>query len=326
MNFGVLSTANIGRAAVVPAIRNTDHDLLAVASRDAASADAFADEFGIPRAYGSYEELLADDELDAVYNPLPNALHAEWTKRAADAGLHVLCEKPLAVDAEEAREVGDYCADRGVTLMEAFMYRYHPRTERAAELVREELGEVRSVKAGFQFPMDDPENVRLDPDLAGGSLMDVGCYAVSSARLFLGEPDRAYATTHDAGDHGVDTKLAGVLEYDGGATAEISCGFETDDAQWYRVETEGGWLEAREAFVPRGDEGVELEYEVDGRRAVETFDPTDQYRLEVERFAACVESGEQPRTDADEAVRNTATIDALYESAERGESVAVERP
>ena len=341
MNFGVLSTANIGRAAVVPAIRETDHDLLAVASRDADSAEAFADEFGIPRAYGSYDELLADDELDAVYNPLPNALHAEWTKKAADAGLHILCEKPLAVDAAEAREVGEYCDERGVTLMEAFMYRYHPRTERVAEIVREELGEVRSVKSTFQFPMDDPENVRLDPDLAGGSLMDVGCYAVSAARLLLGEPDRAYATTHDAGDYGVDTKLAGVLEYDGGpnagnasgktsvgagATAEVSCGFETHDTQWYRVEAEDGWLEARGAFVPRGDDGVEIEYEVDGRHAVETFDPTDQYRLEVDHFAACVESGESPRTDADEAVRNMATIDALYESAERGESVAVERP
>ncbi|MFC7081884.1 Gfo/Idh/MocA family protein [Halorussus caseinilyticus] len=324
MNFGVISTANIGRAAVVPAIRATDHDVLAVASRDPESADAFADAFGVPRAYGSYDELLADDDVDAVYNPLPNALHAEWTKKAADAGLHVLCEKPLAVSADQAREVGDYCAERGVTLMEAFMYRYHPRTERAVEIVREELGDVRSVKAAFQFPMDDPENVRLDSDLAGGSLMDVGCYAVSAARRFLGEPDRAYATTHDAGDYGVDTKLAGVLEYGEGKTAEVSCGFETADAQWYRVEAENGWLEAREAFVPRGEGGVELEYEVGGRHAVETFDPTDQYRLEVEHFAACVEAGRTPHTDADEAVRNMETIDALYESAERGESVEVE--
>jgi predicted dehydrogenase len=324
MNFGVISTANIARAAVAPAIEDSDHDLLAVASRDADRAEAFAEEFGVPRTYGSYEGLLADDDLDAVYNPLPNALHAEWTKKAADAGLHVLCEKPLAVDAPEAREVAEHCEDHGVTLMEAFMYRYHPRTERAAEIVREELGDVRSVKTTFQFPMADPENVRLDPDLAGGSLMDVGCYAVSAARLFLGEPDRAYATTHDAGDYGVDTKLAAVLEYDKGRTAEVSCGFETADTQWYRVETEDGWLEAREAFVPRGEEGVELEYEVDGRRVTESFDPTDQYRLEVEHFAERVASGESPRTDADEAVRNMAVVDALYESAERGEAVAVE--
>ncbi|NEU58585.1 Gfo/Idh/MocA family protein [Halorussus sp. MSC15.2] len=323
MKFGVISTANIGRSAVVPAIRATDHEVLAVASRDSERADAFAEEFGIARSYGSYENLLEDDDLDAVYNPLPNALHAEWTKRAADAGLHVLCEKPLAVDAAEARAVGDYCDERGVTLMEAFMYRYHPRTERAADIVREQLGDVRSVKATFQFPMADSENVRLDPALAGGSLMDVGCYAVSAARLFLGEPDRAYATTHDAGEYDVDTKLAGVLEYDrDGATAELSCGFETADTQWYRVEAEDGWLEARDAFVPR-DGGVEIEYETGGRHVVEQFDPTDQYRLEVEHFAECVESGTSPRTDADEAVRNMATIDALYESAQNGETVTV---
>ncbi|WP_115864779.1 Gfo/Idh/MocA family protein [Halorussus litoreus] len=335
MNFGILSTANIGRAAVVPAIEATEHEVSAVASRERGRAEQFAEEFEIPRAYGSYEELLADDALDAVYNPLPNALHAEWTKRAADAGLHVLCEKPLAVDAQQARAVGDYCAERDVTLMEAFMYRYHPRTERAATIAREELGGIRSVKASFQFPMADPENVRLDPDLAGGSLMDVGCYAVSAARLFLGEPDRAYATSHDAGDYGVDTTLAGVLEYEGsgrapaGATAEISCGFETADAQYYRVEAEDGWLEAREAFVPRGDDGAELEYEVDGRRAVEEFEPTDQYRLEVDHFAECVASEaadgpDRPRTSADEAVRNMAVVDALSESARRGEPVAVE--
>ncbi|WP_158058495.1 Gfo/Idh/MocA family protein [Halorussus halophilus] len=324
MNFGIISTANIGRA-VIPGIAATDHEVTAVASRDRTKAETFADEFGIANAYGSYEALLADDDLDAVYNPLPNALHAEWTKRAADAGLHVLCEKPLASDAKEAREVSEYCAEQGVTLMEAFMYRYHPRTERAAEVVREELGDVRSVKSSFQFPLDDPEDVRLNPDLAGGSLMDVGCYAVSAARLFLGEPRRAYATTHDAGDYGVDTKLAGVLEYDDGRTAQVSCGFETSDTQYYRVETEDGWLEAPSAFVPRDDSGGTIEYEVDGRHVIEEFDSTDQYRLEVEHFADCVESGATPNTDGDEAVRNLAVIDALYESAEKGESVAVEQ-
>lgn len=323
MNFGIISTANIGRVAVVPAIVDSDHEVTAVASRDRAKADEFAEEFGIPTVYGSYEALLEDDELDAVYNPLPNALHAEWTKRAADAGLHVLCEKPLATDATQAREMRDYCSEQGVTLMEAFMYRYHPRTERAVEVVREELGDVRSMKSSFQFPLDDPEDVRLDADLAGGSLMDVGCYAVSAARLFLGEPRQCYATTHDAGDYGVDTKLAGVLEYEDGRTAEVSCGFETSDTQFYRVEAEDGWLEAPEAFAPRGDGGATLEYEVDGRHVVEEFEPIDQYRLEVEQFAECVESGTSPRIDGDEAVRNMVVIDALRESAERGEPVSV---
>ena len=325
MNVGVFSTANIGVIAVIPAIQATDHDVLAIASRDGATASRTATDLGVPRSYGTYEELLTDEDLDAVYNPLPNSLHAEWTKRAADNGLHVLCEKPLAVDAAQAREIGTHCDERGVTLMEAFMYRYHPRTERVAEIVRDELGEPRFVHAAFQFPLSDRDNIRLNPDLAGGSLMDVGCYAVSATRLLLGEPDRVSASSHDSRNCGVDTEFAALLEYEGGRTASITAGFDTPDAQHYRVDATDGWLEADSAFVPRGNDGVSITYEANGRRVEESFEPTNQYRLQVEHFAECVESGDTPRTDADEAVRNMAVIDALYDSAERGEPVAVEQ-
>ncbi|EMA44074.1 Gfo/Idh/MocA family protein [Halococcus saccharolyticus] len=322
MRFGILGTANIGRIAVLPAIRATDHEALAVASRDEERARAFADECDVPRAYGSYEALLADDDIEAVYNPLPNARHAEWTKRAADAGCHVLCEKPLTVDAAEARDLGAYCDERGVTLMEAFMYRYHPRTERAVEVVREQLDDVRFVKSSFQFPLGhDAEDVRLDPDLAGGSLMDVGCYAVTAARLFLGEPERAYASAADTRDAGVDTQLTGLLEYSDGATAEVSCSFDTQDTQFYRVEAENGWLEADPAFVPRDDDRATLRYAADGREVTETFDHVDQYRRQIEHFADCVRHDRRPRTDAREAERTMAVIDALAESAERGEPI-----
>jgi predicted dehydrogenase len=326
MNFGVLGTANIAAGAVIPAIQDSDHEVFAIASREERRARETADDLGIDRAYGSYEALLADGDLDAVYNPLPNALHAEWTKRAADAGLDVLCEKPLAVDAEQAREMGGYCDDRGVTLMEAFMYRYHPRTERAVEVARQRLGELQSVHAAFLFPLPDRYDIRVDPDLAGGSLMDVGCYAVSAARLFLGEPERVHATSHDARDCGVDTRFSALLEFGGGRTATITAGFDSPDAQHFRVDAADGWLGADPAFVPRGDDGVTMVSEVDGRHVEERFDPTDQYRLQVEQFADCVAAGERPRTDAEEAVRNMATIDALYESAERGEPVPVETP
>lgn len=321
MRFGVISTANIGTKVVVPAIRDAGHDVVAIASRDEARAEDVADRLEIPRAYGHYEELFEDESVDAVYNPLPNALHAEWTKRAADHGLHVLCEKPLAVDADEAREMGTYCDRQGVTLMEAFMYRYHPRTRRAVEIATEL--DVRSVKATFQFPMRDTENVRLDPSLAGGSLMDVGCYAVTAARLFLGEPERVYATTADTMDSGVDTELTAILEYKDGATAELSSGFTTMDTQSYRVEATEGWLEAPEAFVPRGDAGTELKYAIDGRQVTEQFDPVNQYALEVEHFVDCVESDTRPDTDADEAVRTMTVIDALYESAREGRPVSL---
>ena len=324
MRFGVISTADIGIGSVIPALQASEHEATAIASRDESRARAVADETGIPRAYGSYDALLADDDLDAVYVPLPNGLHAEWIRGAADAGLHVLCEKPITPDAESANAVFDHCEDRGVTLMEAFMYRFHPRTERAREVVREELGEVTSVASTFTFRMPDGvSDIRLDPDLAGGSVMDVGCYATSVARLFLGEPDRVRASTVDTRDSGVDTRMAGILEYDSGAQAAVISGFDAPETQYYRVQTTDGWLHAEPAFNVDPDARVELTYAVDGREVTETFDPVDDYRREVEHFAECVETGATPRVDRAETVGNMRTIDAVYESAEVGGAVDV---
>lgn len=335
MRFGILSTANIARTALMPAIAASDHELVALASRDEASARDLADEFDIDTVYGSYDSLLVDDDVDAVYNPLPNALHREWTENAAEAGKHVLCEKPLGVDADEARHMVEFCEDHGVTLMEAFMYRHHPRTERAVEIAAEELDVVRSVNATFTFHLgdrpadigtnrsDSQDDIRLDPDLAGGSLMDVGCYAVNAARTFLGEPDSVVASTLDRRDSGVDTHVAGVLDYPN-ALAQITAGFDAENVEHYRVEASNGWLEVHNAFGPGRDETTELVYEVDGRRVTETFEPVDQYEREVEAFVDAVETGESPRMSGGEAISNMAVIDALYESADRGERVDVE--
>ncbi|WP_435358173.1 Gfo/Idh/MocA family protein [Haloarchaeobius sp. DFWS5] len=324
MNFGILSTANIGLTELIPAIRASEHEVVGIASRDGDRADQVAQAFDIPQAYGSYETMLSEAPIDAVYIPLPNSLHAEWTRRAADEGLHVLCEKPLAVDAAEARELDDYCEERGVTLMEAFMYRYHPRTERAIQVVEEELDTVRGASATFQFSLRDrPDDIRLDPDLAGGSLMDVGCYAVSSIRTLLGEPRRVTARALDTRDCGVDTHLAGTLEYRD-ATAQLSCSFDTQTVQRYRVDAENGWLEVRDAFNPSEPESATLEYSVDGRTVTESFEDIDQYRLQVDHFAECVEQGTEPRTGADEAVANMRVIDALKRSADSGETVRLD--
>jgi xylose dehydrogenase (NAD/NADP) len=268
---------------------------------------------------------LADDSLDAVYIPLPNGLHADWVRAAADRGLHVLCEKPLTASADETAAVFDYCEDAGVTLMEAFMYRFHPLTERAAELVASELGAVVSVTSNFSFRLPDgADDIRIDPDLAGGSVMDVGCYAVSAARLFLGTPDRVYATTTDTRDCGVDTRMSGVLEYDSGATARVESSFDTPETQYYRVQTTDGWLEANPAFNVDPTAAAELTYATDGRVVTETFDPTDSYRREVEAFARAVETGETPRVDREESVSVMRTIDAIYESAETGAAVELD--
>jgi predicted dehydrogenase len=322
MRFGIISTAHIGTEDVIPAIQASDHEVTAIASRGGERAESVAAELGIERAYGSYEELLADDSLDAVYNPLPNALHAEWSRRAADAGLHVLCEKPLTADAAEAEALFDYCEERDVVLAEAFMYKYHPRTERALEIVAEELDDVRHVESTFTFAMgDQTDDIRLDPDLAGGALMDVGCYAVSAARGFLGEPERAYAHAADSYDSGVDSQLAGTLEYADGVTAHVTGGFDTPLTQEYRVLASNGWLECDAAFDVGADQDVALTYSVDGEETTEAFAAVDQYRLQVEEFADAVERGESPRVDRAETLGNMRVIDALYESA--GEPVDV---
>ncbi|WP_439026246.1 Gfo/Idh/MocA family protein [Haloarchaeobius sp. DT45] len=324
MRFGILSTANIGLKSVVPAIQASEHEVVAIASRDVDRAETVAQANDIPAAYGSYQALLDEAAVDAVYVPLPNSFHAEWVRKAADAGHDVLCEKPLAVDAAEARTLGDYCEDAGVTLMEAFMYRYHPRTERAAEIVTGELDQVRSAFATFQFPLRGrPDDIRLNPELAGGSLMDVGCYAVSAVRTLLGEPEAVSARTLDTRDCGVDTHLTGRLDYPD-ATAQISSSFDTQLVQRYRVEAENGWLEVEDAFNPSSPGEVTLSWAVDGREVTESFDRTDQYRLQVEHFADCVESGTQPRTDAAEATANMRVIDGLYESADTGETVRLD--
>jgi len=325
MRFGVISTAAIGVDDVIPAIQASDHSVAAIASRDTGRADRVADALGIPRAYGSYDALLDDEALEAVYIPLPNGLHAEWIRRAADAGLHVLSEKPLTGDAEETAAVFDYCEARDVVLMEAFMYRFHPRTERALAIVRDELGPVTSVQSAFTFRMPDgAEDIRLDPDLDGGSVMDVGCYAISAARLFLGEPDRVHATTADTRSSGVDSRMAAVLEYESGASATLTSGFDTPETQYYRVLTTDGWLKTEPAFNIDPAAPATLTYAVGGREVTETFEPVDDYRLEVEAFAEAVETGQSPRVDRAESVGNMRVIDAIYRSAETGSPVVLD--
>lgn len=325
MEFGILSTAKIGREDVIPAIQASEHTVGAISSRDESRARSVADDLGIERAYGSYEALLADDDIDAVYNPLPNGLHAEWTRAAADHGLHVLCEKPITADADEAAALFDYCDEQGVTVMEAFMYHFHPRTERAREIASDVLGEVRHVEATFTFGMGDrSDDIRLDPDLAGGALMDVGCYAVSATRNLLGEPDRVFAHAADSYDAGVDSQLSGLLTYPDGVTAQITGGFDTPLTQEYRVLADDGWLRVPDAFDVAPDQNLEITYAVDGEEHTENFGGVDQYRLQVEEFAAAIEQGTTPPVDRTESLNNMAVIDALYESAETGQPTGVD--
>ena len=224
--WGILSTARIGARLVEGAAKTDAAEIVAVASRDGATAQAFADGHGIRRAHGSYEALLADPDVEAVYIPLPNSMHVDWSVQALQAGKHVLCEKPLDRRPEAVTRAFDIAEQRGLVLSEAFMWRHHPQTLRLRELLGEgAVGDVRLVRACFSFALAGDVDVRLDPALDGGGLMDVGCYCVSGARLVAGEPV-SVAAQAVMGPTGVDRRLSGLLRFDGDVLGVIDCGLD----------------------------------------------------------------------------------------------------
>lgn len=320
LRWGVLSTANIGRAAVNPAIQaSANGELLAVASRDSEKAQAFAAEHGIPRSYGSYQALLADPDVDAVYIPLPNSLHLEWAIKAAEAGKHVLCEKPLALTEVECRAMIDAAEANGVRLMEAFMYRFHPRIHRVLERVAAgEIGDLRVIRSSFTFRLTRPDNIRWDPDLGGGALMDVGCYCVNVSRTIAGaEPIEVQATANWT-DRGVDQEMAGVLRFADGAIAHFDCALTMERNEICEVAGTEGQFVIPSAFLPgKGDVSICLLKGREGESR-ELVGGVDEYQEMVEHFAACVEGGQPFRYPAEEAALNLRVIEALYRAAREG--------
>ena len=322
LRWGVLGAARVARRRVIPAIQaSANGAVVALASRDLDKGRAVAAEVGIGRVHGSYEALLADPGVDAIYNPLPNALHAEWTVRAAEAGKAVLCEKPLAQDADAAAHMVEACVRHGVPLMEAFMYRFHPQNVRVRALLAQgAIGRVDQVRAGFCFRMDplDPANVRLQRALAGGALLDVGSYAVNASRMVFGEEPRRATAWRDFDERfGVDVALAGVLEYPGRRFATVDCSFKAGYSGWYMVLGSDGTIEVPRAFTPQLDDTVVVIADAQGHRRAERFAGVDQYRLMAESFAAAVLAGEPVPYAPDDAVRNMRAIDALARAAAR---------
>ena len=238
-------------ARLIPGIKSSrSGSLVALASRDRATARAWADEFGIKIAHGSYQDLIDDPAVDAVYMPLPNELHRPWVMAAADAGKHVLCEKPLALDAREAALMVEHCRKRNVVLIEAFMWRHQPRTLKLLEMVRNgELGELRFFRSSFSFPIQAGD-WRLDPLRGGGALFDVGCYGLSAARLFAGsEPTGVHAMAH-LGATGVDLSLTAELTFPGGTLAVIDCSFEQPYRCSFELVGKQGVIEVPDAYLP----------------------------------------------------------------------------
>ena len=319
--WGILSTARIaGR--LVEGARNTDEaEVVAIASRSDASARRFAEAHGIPRAHGSYEALLADPEVEAVYVPLPNSMHVDWTRRALEAGKHVLCEKPMDRRPAQVERAFAVAKKRGLVLSEAFMWRHNPQTATLRRLLDDgAIGDVRLVRAAFSFLLTRDPDVRLDPALDGGALMDVGCYCVSGARLVAGgEPLHAWADVI-TGPTGVDLRLTGMLRFESGVLAAIDCGLDLPS----RSELEVCGSEGR---IVMGDPWhcieprivIERGYE----REVVEIPPADSFALELADMAGAVRDGREPLLGRADAVGQARVIQALYRSAREGYAAPV---
>ena len=325
VRWGVLGTANIGRVCVIPAIAKSGNGTLrAVASRSLASAEELANKHGIARAYGSYEALLADPSIDAIYIPLPNHLHLPWTLRALAAGKHVLCEKPLALNAVEAGKMVESAQSAGLLLLEAFMYRFHPRSQQIKRLVDEgAIGLPRLVRTAFGFNLRDRGNFRFRSEMGGGALMDVGCYGVSLARWLLGaEPEQVQAQAI-YGPSGVDINFVGTLRFGQGQLGVVEASFVSALQQTYSVVGSEGALELpHNAFIPWEKEAVFFQRGVEDEAGlVHTTPSADQYQMMVEHFAAAVQGRDSLAFDPFESVNNMRVLDALHQAATDGQTV-----
>ena len=325
VKWGVLGVAKIGVEKVIPAMQRGEvSHIAAIASRDLGKARAAADKLGIERAFGSYEDLLADAEIEAVYNPLPNELHVPWTLRALAAGKHVLCEKPIALDAEEARPLIDARDRSGKLVAEAFMVRYHPQWRRARELARDgSIGEARAIQTFFSYRLLDPANVRNRPP-GGGGLYDIGCYAILTARyIFAAEPTRVVATIDRDPNFKTDRLASAILEFPGGRHLTFTVGTQLSAHQRVTIVGDAGRIEVLIPFNAPPERPAEIAIDtgvdlIGGGRRVEQFAICDQYTLQGDAFSRAIVDGSPLEFPIEDAVANMRVIDALFRSAKSG--------
>jgi D-xylose 1-dehydrogenase (NADP+, D-xylono-1,5-lactone-forming) len=318
VSWGFLSTANINDKLLAGAAESDRADVIAVASRDAARAEAYARERGIERAYGSYEELLADPDVEAVYISLPNSLHVEWSIRALEAGKHVLCEKPLSRRAADVERAFDVAEESGRLLMEAFMYRHNPQTGRLKELAEGgAIGRLRLVRAAFSFPLTDGENVRLNSSLDGGGLMDVGCYCVSGTRLLGGEPEQVYGE-QVLSQSGVDELFTGTMRFPGDVLGQFDAGLVLPERDELEAIGEEGSLFLDD---PWHCKRPVIELRTDGSVEEIAVEPADSYRLQLENMSDAIRGEAEPLLGREDAVGQARAIEALYRSATEGRPV-----
>ena len=315
MRLGIVPTADINRKVIPGAHASDKVDLIAVASREQRRAEEYARTWEIERAYGSYEALLEDPDVDAVYISLPNTMHREWSVRALEAGKHVICEKPFSRRAADVEQAFDAAERADLLLTEAFMYRHNPQTKRIAELVREgAIGDLRLIRTAFSYSLYDADNIRLRTDVEGGSLMDVGCYCVSGSRLLAGEPEAVVGNAY-IGPSGTDWVFTGAMRFPGDVLALFDCGTclpERDELE--AIGSEGSlfvddpWHCLEPVIELRRDDGTELI----------ALDPVDSYRLELENLADAIDGSAKLLLGREDALGQARTIEALFRSAETG--------
>lgn len=318
IRWGILSTAKIGLTKVIPAMQKSQVcEVAAIASRSLGKAKDAARNLGIPNAYGSYEELLADPNVDAIYNPLPNHLHVPWTANAIQAGKHVLCEKPIGLDTAEARTLVEMSANYPqIKVMEAFMYRFHPQWIKCKSLVHSgRIGELKTIQSFFSYHNVDPDNIRNKADIGGGGLMDIGCYCISLSRfLFEKEPDRVAGIAEYDPVLRTDVLTSGILDFSSG-TGTFTCSTQLIPYQRVNIFGTKGRLEIEIPFNTPPDKETRLW--LHGRSGTEEFcfDPCDQYTLQADSFVKAILDDSDVPTSLEDAVGNMKVIDAILESA-----------
>jgi predicted dehydrogenase len=323
VRWGVLGCAAFAKSTAIPAMQLAEGvELAGIASRTREKAEEFRQAFGFQKAYGSYEEMLADPEIEAVYNPLPNGLHPEWTIKAAQAGKHSLTEKPFARNMAEAQAVAEAARQNGVKVMEAFMWRFHPMHQRVRQLIRDgAIGPLRFVRSAFTFTIARQTNVRLDAELGGGGIMDVGCYCISTARfLFDAEPVRVYARAEFDPEYKVDMLACALLEFENGWST-FNAGFTLPYRCEYEAAGSKGRLIVANAYLP-GD-SPDLLIEIDGKTEREPFHGINQWQLEFEHLSRSIAEGTPLAYDVEDAIKQQKVIDAVYRSIRSGQPETV---
>ena len=321
IRWGVLSTANIGMKQVIPAMQASQYcEIVAISSRDQERADAAAEQLGIPRAYGDYEALLTDPDVEAIYNPLPNHLHVPWTIAALEAGKHVLCEKPIALNSAEAQTLLDASKQYPqLKVMEAFMYRFHPQWDKVRELVENgSLGELKTIHTFFSYYNDDPADVRNQVGIGGGGLLDIGCYAINVPRYIYGiEPQRVLGMIETDPAFYVDRMTSAMMEFKEG-TATFTVG--TQLSYFQRVDLIGtdGRLVVEIPFNPPPDKPAHLWLHRDGKARELIVPIANQYTLQGDAFSRSILDDTPVPTPLEDAVANMKVIDALFQSAQTG--------